>query len=62
LLDGLDADFNTVEVDFTDVTDVGQGFVDELIRVWPNTHPDKSVIPLNMNAAVEFMVKRGLAR
>ena len=62
LLDGLAADFNTVEVDFTGVSDVGQGFVDELLRVWPDSHPDKTVIPANMNPAVEFMVRRGLAR
>lgn len=62
LLDGLDADFETVEVDFTGVSDVGQGFVDELLRVWPAAHPDKTVIPVNMNAAVEFMVRRGLKR
>jgi anti-sigma regulatory factor (Ser/Thr protein kinase)/predicted DNA-binding transcriptional regulator AlpA len=62
LLDGLAADFNTVEVDFTGVSDVGQGFVDELLRVWPDTHPDKTVIPINMNPAVEFMVRRGLSR
>jgi anti-sigma regulatory factor (Ser/Thr protein kinase)/predicted DNA-binding transcriptional regulator AlpA len=62
LLDGLAADFRTVEVDFTGVSDVGQGFVDELLRVWPDAHPDKTVIPTNMNPAVEFMVRRGLAR
>ncbi|HUD40128.1 MAG TPA: DUF4325 domain-containing protein [Streptosporangiaceae bacterium] len=62
LLDGLDADFDTVEVDFTGVNDVGQGFVDELLRVWPNIHPGKTVIPTNMNEAVEFMIKRGLSR
>jgi hypothetical protein len=62
LLDGLAADFNTVEVDFTGVSDAGQGFVDELLRVWPDSHPDKKVIPTNMNPAVEFMVRRGLAR
>lgn len=62
LLDGLDTDFEIVEVDFTGVTDVGQGFVDELLRVWPAAHPDKAVVPINMNAAVEFMVRRGLAR
>jgi anti-sigma regulatory factor (Ser/Thr protein kinase) len=62
LLDGLDADFDTVEVDFTGVTDVGQGFVDELLRVWPTAHPSKIVIPTNMNNAVEFMVQRGLSR
>jgi len=58
LLDGLDEDFEIVEVDFTGVTDVGQGFVDELLRVWPSTHPNKRVIPVNMNEAVEFMVNR----
>lgn len=62
LLDGLEADFDTVEVDFAGVTDVGQGFVDELLRVWPAAHPDKTVIPINMNPAVQFMVERGLPR
>ncbi|MDQ2874878.1 MAG: DUF4325 domain-containing protein [Actinomycetota bacterium] len=62
LLDGLDADFDTVEVDFIGVTDVGQGFVDELLRVWPRAHPGKVVVPANMNPAVEFMIQRGLTR
>jgi STAS-like domain of unknown function (DUF4325) len=62
LLDGLDRDFDTVEVDFTGVTDVGQGFVDELQRVWPAAHPGKTVTPTNMNEAVEFMIRRGLPR
>jgi hypothetical protein len=62
LLDGLDTDFEIIDVDFAGVTDVGQGFVDELVRVWPRTHPGKSVNPLNMNDAVEFMVRRGLRR
>ena len=62
LLDGLDTDFEIVEVDFTGVSDVGQGFVDELLRVWPKDHPGKTVIPTNMNPAVEFMFQRGLMR
>lgn len=62
LLDGLEADFDTVEVDFAGVTDVGQGFVDELLRVWPAAHPDITVIPINMNPAVQFMIERGLSR
>ena len=62
LLEGLDEDFEVVEVDFTGVTDVGQGFVDELLRVWPSTHPNKAVIPINMNEAVEFMVSRARRR
>lgn len=62
LLDGLDDDFDAVEVDFSGVTDVGQGFVDELLRVWPAAHPGKTVTPTNMNGAVEFMIQRGLSR
>jgi hypothetical protein len=62
LLDGLEADFETVEVDFAGVTDVGQGFIDEVLRVWPGAHPGKAVIPINMNPAVEFMVKRAQTR
>ena len=62
LLEGLAADFDDVDVDFTGVTDVGQGFVDELLRVWPNAHPGKTVNPINMNPAIEFMVRRGLAQ
>jgi anti-sigma regulatory factor (Ser/Thr protein kinase) len=62
LLDGLADDFDVVEVDFTGVTDVGQGFVDELLRVWPASHPGKTVVPANANEAVEFMIRRGLPR
>jgi anti-sigma regulatory factor (Ser/Thr protein kinase) len=59
LLDGLEA-FQEVELDFSGVEDVGQGFVDELVRVWPAAHPGHTVVPTNMNSAVEMMVKRGL--
>jgi hypothetical protein len=62
LLNDLPADVETVDVDFAGVSDVGQGFVDELLRVWPNAHPSKAVNPINMNPAVEFMVRRGLGR
>lgn len=57
---GLDQ-FTTVVVDFTDVRSVGQGFVDELFRVWANSHEDTTLEAVNMNAAVEFMVRRGLS-
>ena len=61
LLIGLD-DFTEIDIDFAGVDDVGQGFVDELLRVWPLEHPGKVINPINMNDAVEFMVRRGLAR
>ncbi|MCZ3385469.1 MAG: DUF4325 domain-containing protein [Actinomycetia bacterium] len=59
LLQGTDT-FTEIEIDFSGVTDVGQGFVDEVFRVWPAQHPGCRTIPVNMNEAVEFMVNRGL--
>ena len=59
LLAGME-EFRDVEVDFTGVESVGQGFVDELFRVWPQAHPETTLTPTNMNEAVAFMVTRGL--
>lgn len=61
LLSGLD-EFTEIDADFAGVREVGQGFVDELLRVWPQEHPGKTITPVNMNPAVEFMVRRGLGR
>lgn len=61
LLEGLDR-FDEVDVDFIGVESVGQGFVDEMLRVWPREHPGTKLIPIGMNSAVRFMVERGLAR
>lgn len=55
-------DFDDVDVDFTGVEDVGQGFVDELLRVWPTQNPGTTLHPINMNDAVAFMVRRGQRR
>lgn len=54
--------FAHIVLDFKGVTEVGQGFVDELFRVWVTAHPTKSVEPVNMTEAVRFMVERGLPR
>lgn len=54
--------FRRVIVDFAGVDEVGQGFVDELFRVWTADNPDKAVEPRNMNDAVRFMVERGRPR
>jgi anti-sigma regulatory factor (Ser/Thr protein kinase) len=60
LLHGLE-DFSEILLDFTGVTGVGQGFVDEVFRVWPNHHPGKTIRPINLDdPAVRFMVQRGL--
>ena len=51
-------DFEDIDIDFTGVDDVGQGFVDELMRVWPSQNPGIRIHPINMNDAVAFMVGR----
>lgn len=51
-------EFNDIDVDFAGVDDVGQGFVDELMRVWPSQNPGIRIHPINMNEAVAFMVGR----
>ncbi|MEM6674523.1 MAG: DUF4325 domain-containing protein [Planctomycetota bacterium] len=52
--------FREVVVDFEGVTSVGQGFVDELFRVWAAANAGTRLVPVNMVPAVEFMVRRGL--
>ncbi len=59
LLAGMDA-FETVTLDFAGVTAVGQGFVDEVFRVWPSQHRHVAIHPVNMGPAAQFMVERGL--
>lgn len=51
--------FREVELDFHGVQGVGQGFVDELFRVWATAHPDTRLVPTRMNDAVAFMLRRG---
>lgn len=52
--------FAEVELDFHGVVGVGQGFVDEVFRVWAADHPQTRLEPSGMNEAVRFMVERGL--
>jgi anti-sigma regulatory factor (Ser/Thr protein kinase) len=54
--------FTEVVLDFDGVVEVGQGFVDELFRVWQAEHPEVTLTPVNMGPAVEQMVRRGLPR
>lgn len=60
VMDGM-IGFDDIDIDFAGVEDVGQGFVDEALRVWPAQHPGVNVHPINMNEAVEFMVLRARA-
>lgn len=51
--------FEQVVLDFQRVTHVGQGFVDEIFRVFASAHPQIALEPIHMDPAVAFMVQRG---
>ncbi|MGH2757084.1 MAG: STAS-like domain-containing protein [Actinomycetota bacterium] len=49
--------FAEVVVDFEGVEEIGQGFADEIFRVWQSEHPDTQLLPVNMNESVELLVE-----
>ena len=53
--------FREVILDFRGVEGVGQGFVDQIFRVWAAAHPEVRLVPENMAEPVAFMVERGLS-
>ncbi len=48
--------FDEVELDFTGIAEIGQGFADELFRVWARENPRSRLVPLNANPAVLAMI------
>ncbi|MBL8714467.1 MAG: hypothetical protein JNL79_00615, partial [Myxococcales bacterium] len=40
---------------------IGQGFADEVFRVWARAHAGTRLLPVDMNEGVGFMVRRALA-
>ncbi|HET9449417.1 MAG TPA: DUF4325 domain-containing protein, partial [Aggregicoccus sp.] len=57
LLHGMEK-FEEVVLDFRGVRSVGQGFADEVFRVWARAHPGTRLVVEHMNDAVRFMVQR----
>lgn len=53
--------FKTVVLDFEGVEEIGQGFADEIFRVFANSHPGVKLIPANVTPAVHQMIGRALA-
>ncbi|MBI5466433.1 MAG: DUF4325 domain-containing protein [Candidatus Kerfeldbacteria bacterium] len=49
--------FKHITLDFKGVTIVGQGFADEVFRVWQNKHPNIDITFQNTNENVGFMIK-----
>ena len=56
LVNGLEK-FVTVELDFSGIDEIGQGFADELFRVFTNAHPEITLTPVNMCSDVEKMYR-----
>jgi len=50
--------FKRVELDFEGISEIGQGFADELFRVFVNAHPEIRVTPINTEPAVARMIRR----
>ena len=57
VLSGLEK-FKLVILDFDKVPIIGQGFADEIFRVFKIKYPEIEIQPVNMNDAVKFMIER----
>lgn len=56
LLLGLDK-FREITMDFKNVKSIGQGFADEIFRVFKNTHPNIIIITKNIRSSLEPIIK-----
>jgi anti-sigma regulatory factor (Ser/Thr protein kinase) len=54
--------FGEAILDFRGVEEVGQGFADEVFRVWAAAHPRTKLTSVNMVEPVEFMINRAQRR
>ena len=54
--------FNEIELDFTGVSDMGQGFADEVFRVFQNRNPEITIKASNMSPIIERMYKHVKSR
>ncbi len=50
--------FKVVILDFKEVPTIGQAFADEIFRVFPNQHPNVSLVPIHTNSEVKRMIER----
>ena len=52
--------FHLITLDFSRVRLIGQGFVDEIFRVFSQANPDIEIKYVHANDDVEFMIKRSV--
>lgn len=55
--DLLDEQTAMIELDMRDVTNVGQGFADEIFRVFASAHPEIEIRAINATKAVGAMIR-----
>jgi STAS-like domain of unknown function (DUF4325) len=53
--------FRSITLDFRNVTAVGQGFADQVFRVFQSQYPKIKIEFVNANADVQFMIRRSIA-
>lgn len=61
ILVGL-AKFKVIRLDFDRIEMIGQGFADEIFRVFQNRYPEIRIEAENMNEVVKFMVQRAMTK
>jgi len=49
--------FERIELDFSEVDEIGQGFADEIFRVFQTQHPNSQIAAVNCNKNIERMIK-----
>ena len=49
--------FRSVELDFSNIDFIGQGFADEIFRVFKNQHPEVEIIPVHAEPFIEQMIR-----
>lgn len=53
--------FQVIILDFSNVENIGQGFADEVFRVYQGQHPTVRIEPVQMNEQVAFLVEQARA-
>jgi len=50
--------FKTIVLDFDKIKGIGQGFADEVFRLYSREHPEVKILPRNASKTVMFMINR----
>jgi hypothetical protein len=61
LLNGLEK-YDHITFDFSGMKSIGQGYADEVFRVYQNQHPKKVISWINANKTIEFMIRRAIKK